>query len=145
MNILHVSILFALLVGLAAGCEHHHDHDHDHDHHEEDHLIQWEPRRQLRGLQQLLRTCGARSPTDAEEEQIQQIVKDWLARKNNNGIGNGSNNDNGNGNANGVNNNNNNARRFLQTCTIFPVTIPVHFHVIRQEGSGPGSLVPQGK
>lgn len=79
------------------------------------------------------------------------ITAEWLEviRKNNNGVGGGSNNGNGNGNANGVGNSIINSasgvRRSLQTCNPFPITIPVHWHVIRPVGGGPSNYAAQGK
>lgn len=150
-----LSILLALLVGIATACDHHHHHDHDHhdhDHHDQEHrglrgqpnfLDDHDHHRQLQGE---LRSCGAPQPTDEEEAQIQVIVADWVSRHGSN-IDNGNN---GNGNANGNSGNNGNngnpsrGLRLLQDCTTFPVTINVHFHVIRELGSGNGNIDPQG-
>ena len=97
------------------------------------------------------RNCGAPQPTEEEERQYQIIIEEYVSKHSNNG--NNGNGGNANGNANGINNNSaqtnsapvNRGLRSSQVCTTFPVVIPVHFHVIREEGSGNGDLVPQGE
>ena len=125
-------LLGALLIGPALSCDNHDHHGHDHgEDHESDHN-----HRQLRGqpfwvgnfkyddIQEFRASghrCGYTPPTDEEEQAFREVVSAWVAeKKRRHEVG-----------------------RYLgEICSIFPVTVPVYFHVIRSEGSGPGTLDP---
>lgn len=170
-----ILLLLVGLAAACDNHQHHHHHEHDdHDHHrhgvEESTSLRGETpdfvSHRLLQDEPFVRNCGYVEPTENQELEYQSIIAAWTANHgdqilggdptnengNQNGDGSSGGNGNQNGNANGLSNNGvgggrggNRGLRSLQVCTEFPVTIPVHFHVLREEGTGAGSLVPQGK
>jgi hypothetical protein len=131
-----------MAAALVSACDNHgHDHHHEHVAHHHDHqdIISAADSRQLQGTGNApwnIHRCSTPETTPEEDQKINEIVLAWVAKKNANKGNQGQ------GSLRGSSDLFD--RRLVGDFPTVGVVVPVVFHVIREEGTGPGpsELVP---